>query len=551
MTTWLQRPSSQHLLTCLSAVGAGVVLPCYLPAGWLSGLAGAVGGVAGNLLSTFVQKFFDRRENHPTLPDINGDLLNLVGNAIARELAVFSREDASLPESERRRVLLFAGKVAVAFEEIVQTEELPDIAPPDVKQLLADAARDTPLPAVGTIQEWRRLVGRLSTKCNSGLNINTLVLIAQRLHKQLWDSIRGELKKDFAADGRAYAALHLSFMGDVLDHLQTLVAQPPEQTQLTRELLEELRAYKAQQADVKERVIVAALAPEDRTRLSALTQRFEQLSGQLDARFGRVLDKLEEIGAKLDTLVDQHNLVDKLLTRVSEKDQEIGRLRTDLEAALRRVAQAEARGEPEAGIVLAQLRKDGNPQALGAFLDQQLAEESRQLAEKQVEVIELLRERAAVAYVSGEIERAEQCLRQILATLPDDLSAINELGHIYRLHGDLDAASRQYSRLLELTPDDEAVKAVALGNLGLIARTRGQLDEAERFLRESLEINKKLGRLEGQASQLANLCAVAEERSDLTTARRLWTEARGLFARVGAKPNQELIQGWLDALPPE
>jgi hypothetical protein len=185
MNNWLQRRSSQHLLTCLSAVGAGVVLPWYFPHPLLSGLTGAVGGVAGNLLSTFVQKFFNRRENHPTLPDINGDLLSLVSNAIAKEIADFSREETLLPESERSNARAFANKAAGAFEHIIQTEELPDIAPPDVKQLLADAARDTPLPPVGTIQNWRRLVGRLSTTCDARLNINTEVLIAKRLHEHL------------------------------------------------------------------------------------------------------------------------------------------------------------------------------------------------------------------------------------------------------------------------------------------------------------------------------------------------------------------------------
>ena len=397
-------------------------------------------------------------------------------------------------------------------------------------------------------------MGRLSTTCDARLNINTEVLIAKRLHEHLWDSVRSELKKDFAVDGRAYAALHLSFMSDVLDHLQTLVALPHEQTQLTRELLEELRAHKTQQADVKERAIVAMLAPEDRTRVSVLVPRFDRLNVQLDAQFGHVFDKLEEIHGKLNTLVEQHNLVDKFLAQMSEKDQEIGRLRAyqaDFEAALQRVAQAGARGNPDANEVLAQLRRDGDPQALGAFLDQQLAEEGRQLAEKQADVIELLRERAAVAYVSGEIDRAEQCLRQILATLPNDLDATNRLGHIYGLRGDLDAATRQYQRLLVLAPDEQEWKATALGNLGLIYWTRGELDEAERYHREALEIEKKMGRLEDQANQLGNLGVIAEERGDLTTARRLWTEARDLFAGVGARPQEKLVQRWLDALPPQ
>jgi len=95
---------------------------------------GVVGGVGGSLLAAFIQKFFDRRETSPTLPDINGDLLNLVANAIAREIADFSRDpQALLDEATQRDVLAFANTVAPAFEHLVHSEELPDIAPPDVK----------------------------------------------------------------------------------------------------------------------------------------------------------------------------------------------------------------------------------------------------------------------------------------------------------------------------------------------------------------------------------------------------------------------------------
>ncbi len=104
-------------------------------------------------------------------------------------------------------------------------------------------------------------------------------------------------------------------------------------------------------------------------------------------------------------------------------------------------------------------------------------------------------------------------------------------------------------RLLELTPGDQTVKAVALGNLGLIAQTRGELAEAERLLREALTIEKQLGGLEGQAIQLGNLDLIAQTRGELAEARRLWTEALDLFTRAGAKPQQEQAQRLLDALP--
>jgi len=392
-------------------------------------------------------------------------------------------------------------------------------------------ASDTAFPPVGNIKDWRRLVGRLSIKCKASLNINVKLSIADRLHKHLWDSIRTELKKDLAADGRAYAALHLAFMGDVLAMLHTLVELPREQTQLTRELLEELRAQKERHVDPKARELAEHLTQTDPVRALTLFQRFDQLSGKLDSQYQRVLGELATMHSKIDLIIGT-------LTP------ELERLRTELEAAVRRAVEAEARGDTKAARALDKAREHGDRKALGAFLDQQLAE-------KQSNMIALLRERAAVAYVSGEIDRAKQCLEQILVTLPDDPDATNELGHIYQLRGNLDAAERQYRRLLELAPNDDEAKAAALGNPGLIYRTRGQVDQAEQFLRDALAINTQLGRLVGQASQLGNLGVIAKARGDLAEARRLWTEARDLFARVGARPQQALVQSWLDALPPQ
>jgi Flp pilus assembly protein TadD len=62
--------------------------------------------------------------------------------------------------------------------------------------------------------------------------------------------------------------------------------------------------------------------------------------------------------------------------------------------------------------------------------------------------------------------------------------------------------------LLELAPDDESWRAIALGNLGVIAKERGNIAEA----------------------------------------RRLWTEARNLFARVGMAPEVKQVESWLAGL---
>jgi len=87
------------------------------------------------------------------------------------------------------------------------------------------------------------------------------------------------------------------------------------------------------------------------------------------------------------------------------------------------------------------------------------------------------------------------------------------------------------------------------GNLGLVLKTRGDLDGAEAMFRKSLEINEKLGRLEGMASQYGNLGLVLHTRGDLDGARENWSKSRDLFARLGARHMVERVQNWIDGLP--
>ena len=67
--------------------------------------------------------------------------------------------------------------------------------------------------------------------------------------------------------------------------------------------------------------------------------------------------------------------------------------------------------------------------------------------------------------------------------------------------------------------------------------------------RKGLEIDEKLGRLEGMASKYGNLGLVFRTRGDLEEARKLWTKARDLYAKIGIPHMIEEVQGWLDELP--
>ncbi|MEM9752762.1 MAG: tetratricopeptide repeat protein, partial [Planctomycetota bacterium] len=210
---------------------------------------------------------------------------------------------------------------------------------------------------------------------------------------------------------------------------------------------------------------------------------------------------------------------DGSLSPDSEGDAEI------LDRALLRLAEDAQRGVETARRAL----EDASPEEAGDYFMDQLAklDAGRDAIEARLdeEEVELSREAAEVLFRTGRIDDAEAALQRILARLPDDLDATNRLGHVYQLRGDYPAAEGRYRRLLELAPEEPAWRATALGNLGLIAQIRRDLDEAERLHRESLEINRTLGRLKGQANQLGNLGVIARNRRDLDQAERLLRES--------------------------
>jgi len=54
----------------------------------------------------------------------------------------------------------------------------------------------------------------------------------------------------------------------------------------------------------------------------------------------------------------------------------------------------------------------------------------------------------------------------------------------------------------------------------------------------------------GGAGADKHLGGIAKDRGDIARARELWTQARDLFGKIGMPHRVEMVQGWLDGLPP-
>ena len=208
---------------------------------------------------------------------------------------------------------------------------------------------------------------------------------------------------------------------------------------------------------------------------------------------------------------------DSMLARIESANQRIGQLgeelrnsedeKKQLRAALERAEAGAKTGEPEAREAIEDIRKSGDAEKLLEYL---AGQRDKTLASAIEDAIEIDREIAAVAYLTGRIDVAERALKEILAARPRDTDAINRMGQIKELRGDLSGAQGCYERVLgsgEATGNRDD-QAIALGNLGIVYKTRGDLDGA----------------------------------------RERWTKARDLFRDIGMPHMVAKVQGWLDGL---
>jgi len=114
-------------------------------------------------------------------------------------------------------------------------------------------------------------------------------------------------------------------------------------------------------------------------------------------------------------------------------------------------------------------------------------------------------------------------------------NAYGHLGSVLKVRGDLDEAEQMYRKSLEINEKLGRVEgmAKAYGNLGFVLRTRGDLDGAEEVYRKSLEIDLKLGHLEGIAKAHRNLGGVLYARGDLDGAERMLRESLRINEKLG------------------
>ncbi len=137
-----------------------------------------------------------------------------------------------------------------------------------------------------------------------------------------------------------------------------------------------------------------------------------------------------------------------------------------------------------------------------------------------------------ISYLNNS-QKALNAYEKAINLAPSNPTAWNLLGTIQRRLGNLDEAQHAYEEVLKLAGGDKTFQAKAYGNLGIIYYIRGKIDKAEEFHLKSLDINKKLGRQEGMASDYGNLSSIYITRGELDKAEEFLLKALDIDKKLG------------------
>ena len=170
-----------------------------------------------------------------------------------------------------------------------------------------------------------------------------------------------------------------------------------------------------------------------------------------------------------------------------------------------------------------------------------LARYTEAMAERGSEAVavqRLTRKGAIVQQVRGDLARAAQIFREVLAALPRDAHeerarTLLNIGEVSWRQGRYDDATSHLEGAIVEAGSDEAVAAEALKQLGTVASHKGQPDRARDYFQRSLTAYDHVGDVLGQANVFNNLGVLERTRSDHDAALAAYTSALTIRERIG------------------
>lgn len=251
----------------------------------------------------------------------------------------------------------------------------------------------------------------------------------------------------------------------------------------------------------------------------------------------QTIDGFTNPGASEKALIATDAKVEEVLTLLKQKSPQP--LSADAEAALResieRLLSAQSGARGSAAEKLAAGDFDG------ALADLQAAADEGEKAAQAL--AETWKEIGALSFAT-DTQASIRAYTRATELAPQDADARNLLGSLYLRTGDYEEALRALEEV-SWFEEDEAKRAVALGNLGVVALAKGDDKEAERLFRESLEINQRLDNKDGQAADLADLSDVVRAQGNPARANEMLQRALKLYSETGNLNGQSNVHGRL------
>jgi tetratricopeptide (TPR) repeat protein len=300
--------------------------------------------------------------------------------------------------------------------------------------------------------------------------------------------------------------------------------------------------------------------PADQKTIGHLNSLLDRYRADLDQRATELADK-EALIAQLKSTLELVQKIaaggdDKLASRARALLADLGQgslgaaLLPNLRALIQDYEQGPIKDLVQLRMGEGALTFYGDPQASLAAYRRAHALDSENIA-----AIEFI---GQLELIFGNLTAAEDAFRQVLdlGRTQEDQRAIafgyGSLGVISMARGDWEVAGDYFTQALALDEElgRKAGMAMQNGNLGVVAVKRDDFDAAVDYFNQALARYEELGRKEGMALIYANLGAVAFFWGDLLEARQFWVQARGLFAEMGVQPKMAQYDQLLADLEP-
>nr|MDZ8036980.1 tetratricopeptide repeat protein [Nostoc sp. CreGUA01] len=152
----------------------------------------------------------------------------------------------------------------------------------------------------------------------------------------------------------------------------------------------------------------------------------------------------------------------------------------------------------------------------------------------------VLKKIAYCEHQMGEVDQALNYYEQALNLCPTEdeqelASIYYHFGMLKDDKGEMDEAIALFNQSLEIDKRIGNVqgKAATLNQLGIICANKGEMDEAIALFNQSLEIDKRIGNVQGKAATLHNLASIYANKGEVDQAIALYNQSLEITERIG------------------